>query len=187
MGRSLSICVFAASSNHVAEEFLRDAEVLGELLAKRGHAVIYGGGGVGLMGALARAVDSAGGRLVGVIPECLRTLEHAYEGADELIVTPSIRERKQTMEQRSDAFIALPGGMGTLEEVAETLVQKQIGVHNKPLILVNTRGIYNPFLDLLDHLVRTGFVPRHVPSLLSVVSTPEDAVTRVEQETAAVA
>ena len=154
----MNICVYAASSNTVHEDYLDAAARLGTLLADHGHTLVYGGGQVGLMGALARAVHAGGGRVVGVIPDRLRNLELAYKKADELVVTCDIRHRKGVMEERAEAFVALPGGYGTIEEVLETLVQKQLGYHNKPLIFINTRGAYDELDRFFDHLMRESFI-----------------------------
>jgi cytokinin riboside 5'-monophosphate phosphoribohydrolase len=171
-----AVCVYAASSDSVAPHFLAVAAELGALLAGRGLTLIYGGGKVGLMGACARAVHSAGGRVVGVIPAYLRTVELAYEVADELIETSGLRERKATMEARADAFIALPGGFGTLEEMLEALTLKQLRQHTKPVIFLNTAGFYDPLLAMFDRLYVERFTRIENAGLYHVAATADDAL-----------
>src|SRR5437867_216516 len=133
-----AICVFSSSSDAVAPHYVELAQSFGALLARRHMGLVYGAGRVGLMGVLARAVHAHGGRVIGVIPDFLRAQEVAYEEADELIVTRDLRERKAIMESRYDAFVALPGGFGTLEEILEILTLKQLATHAKPVVFLNT-------------------------------------------------
>jgi uncharacterized protein (TIGR00730 family) len=133
------------------------AAELGATLARQGWGLVYGGQQVGLMGAVARAVHAHGGRVTGVIPEALFDDAMTYREADELIVTPNMRERKATMEARADAFLGLPGGFGTLEEIMEILTLKQIQVHTRPLVLLNTAGFYGPLIELFEHFYRERF------------------------------
>ena len=151
----MNVCVFCASSNRVDTRFFAAARQLGRRLAERGDVLIYGGGMIGLMGEAARAVHAGGGRVVGVIPERLRIKEVAYEEADELIVTADMRERKAVLEQRSDAFLILPGGFGTLEELAEILTHQHLGYHDKPIAFLNVAGFYDPLLTLFEHFYAT--------------------------------
>jgi uncharacterized protein (TIGR00730 family) len=152
-----TICLYSASSDAIAPEFFAVAEELGAALAGAGYGLIYGGARVGLMGAVARAVHAHGGHVVGVLPGVLQRKELTYEPADELIITQDLRERKAIMETRADAFIALPGGFGTLEEVLEILTLKQLLLHSKPLVLLNTRGFYAPLEHLFEHIYRERF------------------------------
>ena len=154
-----NICVFCSSSDVVEPAYFEAAGELGSALARRGDALIYGGAKVGLMGALARAVHREGGRVVGVIPGFMATRGLAYAAADELIVARNLRERKACMEDRADAFIALPGGFGTLEEMLEVVTLKQLQLHTKPLVFLNTAGFYSPLAALFDHMRERGFVP----------------------------
>ena len=152
-----TICVYCASSDAVDAAYGEAAEALGHLMGDRGDTLVYGGGTIGLMGILARATQSRGGHVVGVIPESLRTKELAYEEADELVVTPDLRTRKHEMDVRADAFIALPGGFGTLEEVVEVLTLKQLHLHDKAIVFLNTDEFWTPLFELFDH-----FIPQFV-------------------------
>jgi hypothetical protein len=152
-----ALCVFCSSSDAVAPIFFDTTMELGSLLARQGYSLVYGGGRLGLMGALARAVHQNGGRVIGVIPEFLRSKGIAYEAADELVVTRDLRERKAAMEARADGFVALPGGFGTLEEALEIITLKQLGLHTKPVVLVNTQGFYTPLLQLFEHIYQERF------------------------------
>lgn len=152
-----SICVYCASSSRVATHFTQAAEELGTLLGQRGLTLVYGGASVGLMGVLAQAVQRSGGRVAGFIPQTLRDREIAYEAADELVVTRDLRERKALMEARADAFVALPGGLGTLEEVLEVLTLKQLRLHQKPIVFLNTAGFYDSLLAVFEQLRELNF------------------------------
>lgn len=152
-----SICVFSASSNAVGPAFFVLAEEVGAALAARGHVLVYGGTNIGLMGAMARAAQQHGGKVVGVIPAFIAKRGFAYEHADELIITNDMRQRKATMEARSDAFLALPGGFGTLEEVLEVITLKQLQQHIKPVVFLNRDGYYDPLLALFEHMYEQGF------------------------------
>eukprot|EP00752_Nemacystus_decipiens_P014481 g12890.t1 len=158
-----SICVYCGSSEDIDPAYRQAAKDLGRLIAENGDQLVYGGGSVGLMGDCARAVHAFGGKVVGVIPESLSTVEIAYHNADELIVTQTMRERKQIMDDRADAFVVLPGGFGTLEELAEILVLKILGYTDRPLIVVNPDGFYDPLTELFNHFVDKQFAkPKHL-------------------------
>lgn len=175
----MNLCVYASSSDALAPVFVEAAAQLGALIGKGGHTLVYGGGAVGLMGVTARAVHAAGGRVVGVIPEKLRDMDLAYDLADELVVTRSMRGRKAAMEERADAFIALPGGLGTLEEVLEIMVLRQLDYHAKPLVLLNTAGIYDGLLQLFDRLIEANFVRAQHRELWYVSSDPAGAMAYI--------
>lgn len=163
-----SVCVFCGSSPGDDPAYTSEAHELGTLLAGRGLRLVYGGAHVGSMGTLADAALAAGGEVVGVIPRRMARREVAHQGLNELRVVSSMHERKATMAELSDAFIALPGGLGTLEELAEILTWAQLGLHHKPVGLLDRRGFYDPLLAFLDHAVSEGFVrPRHRALLLS--------------------
>src|SRR6266498_421276 len=176
----LSLCVFCASASALPEVYRDAARRLGVQIARRGHRLVYGGGDVGLMGELARAVHAAGGEVFGVIPRSLIERELAYGPADELVVTETLRERKAEMDARADAFIALPGGFGTLEELLEVLTLRQLRLHNRPIVLVNVAGYWDPFLAMVRAMISQGFVPTGEGFLFEVASTPEEAVDLVE-------
>ena len=151
------LAVYCSSSNHVAPAFFALATEMGRLIAAHSDVLVYGGGCVGLMGAMAQAVHAGGGKVVGVIPESMRNAEVAYLAADELIWTQTMRERKAIMDERADAFVALPGGFGTLEELIEVLTHRQLRYHDKPVIIVNAQGFYDPLLALFEHFYRHHF------------------------------
>lgn len=150
-----NICVYCSSSDALDPGFYAAAEALGAAIARQGHALIYGGGKTGLMGAVARAVQAGGGTVIGVIPEAL--LAHVYSPADEIITTRDMRERKAVMEMRADAFVGMPGGFGTLEEVLEVLTLKQLRFHDKPIVLMNTLGYYDHLVKLFEHIFEQRF------------------------------
>jgi uncharacterized protein (TIGR00730 family) len=156
------------------------AESLGAQIARRHMGLVYGGGRVGLMGALARAVHAHGGSVVGVIPEFLRAQEVAYEEADELIVTRDLRERKAIMESRSDAFVALPGGFGTLEEILEILTLKQLATHAKPIVFLNARGFFDPLLAHFEQLFREQFTKEEHRGHYHVAAGVHEALDHIE-------
>ena len=177
---SKTICVYCASSETVDEVYFAAASELGEAIAARGLRLVYGGGNRGLMGALAQAVHGHGGHTIAVIPQALHDLGLTYGDADEIVVTRNMRERKQTMEQRADAFIALPGGFGTLEEFLEVLTLKQLEYHSKPIVLLNTDGFYGPLLELFDHFIDQHFVKPEHRDLFFVADTVDAALIYVE-------
>jgi uncharacterized protein (TIGR00730 family) len=153
-----SICVYCGSSPGSDPAFVEAAEKLGEILAANRIRLVYGGGSIGLMGALAKSVLTHGGELTGVIPEFLASRERMLTSAHELVVTRDMHERKRVMFERADAFVALPGGVGTLEELIEQMTWAQLGRHKKPIVICNTRAFWTPLLDLLAHMERVGFI-----------------------------
>src|ERR1700726_1840671 len=153
-----SICVYCASGPGTIPAFMDAARSFGRILAENGIRLVYGGGSVGLMGALAEAVLDGGGRVTGVIPEFLVNREHMLLRVQERIVTRDMHERKRVMFEKADAFVALPGGIGTLEELVEQLTWAQLGHHRKPILLANIAGFWNPLLELLDHMTALGFL-----------------------------
>jgi cytokinin riboside 5'-monophosphate phosphoribohydrolase len=177
---SMVICVYSSSSDAVAPEYFEAARELGALMGTRGHTLVYGGARTGLMGELARAVHACGGRVIGVIPENIRARGVAYETADELLVTTDLRSRKAMMEARSDAFVALPGGFGTLEELAEVLTLKQLQVHSKPVVMVNTLGFYDPLADLFEHFYAQHFAKPEYRQLYHLAPGAADALDHIE-------
>ena len=147
---STPVCVFCASSDHIDEKYIQTAVELGYAMALRGMPLIYGGGNNGLMGCLSGAVYERGGKIVGVITRSLKELGYAYDGADEMIVTDGMRERKAIMESRAGGFIGLPGGFGTLEELLEIITLKQLGFHRKPIVILNDHGFFDNLLDQFE-------------------------------------
>jgi uncharacterized protein (TIGR00730 family) len=161
------IAVYCGSRDGADPRYARAARAMGEVLAARGIGLVYGGGGVGLMGAVADAALAAGGEVVGVIPTALAEREAAHRGLSEMHVTASMHERKATMVALSDAFVAMPGGLGTLDELVEVLTWTQLGIHRRPTGLLEVDGFWEPFLGLVDHMVREAFVDaRHRDALL---------------------
>lgn len=168
------VCVFCGSSPGARPAYAEAARAMGRALAERGIGLVYGGGKVGLMGVVADAVLKAGGEVVGVIPEALLAREVGHGGVTELRVVRSMHERKATMADLSDAFVALPGGFGTWEEYCEVLTWAQLGIHPKPCGILNVAGYYDPLLALVDHAVSEGFVrPGHRTLVLQATDPAE--------------
>jgi len=162
-----SVCVYCGSADHVSADFLRAARQMGATLARRGLTLIYGGGRTGLMGVLADGVLEGRGQVIGVIVESMNTPALAHPGLTQLEVSATIHQRKARMYELADGYIALPGGYGTFDELFETLTWAQIGVHRKPVGLLNVNGYYDQLLDMLDRAEREGFIfPEHRHALL---------------------
>lgn len=181
-------CVYCGSANQVDDLYKRAAERTGELLAHAGVDVVYGGGRVGLMGLVADSALAAGGRVVGIIPEHIQRLEVDHRGLSELHVVDSMHTRKQLMVARSDAFIILPGGIGTLDELFEIITWRQLKLHDKPVIVVNVDGFWAPLLALMAHLEGTGFLRKPnlagaSSALFTVVSTVDEILPLLAQAT----
>ena len=170
------ICVYCGSSEGNHPAWAQAAREVGELMAASGHGLVYGCGGVGIMGHVAKAVKAGGGRVEGIIPEALVGTEHAWEGACERVITQTMRERKQIMDERADAFLVLAGGYGTLEELVEMLTLKILGYTGRPLVILNTAGYWDPLLALFDHFDHTGFGQKKYQAHFQVVDTPEAAI-----------
>lgn len=160
-----NICVFASSSDGIDSGYAVVTQELGATIAKRGWTLVYGGAHVGLMKVLALAVQKNRGKVVGVIPKTIYDKDLGFAKADELIVTKDLRERKAVMELRSDCFVALPGGFGTLEEILEFLTLKQLKLHNKPIVFLNINGFYNPLIQLFENLYEAKFAKPEYRSL----------------------
>jgi uncharacterized protein (TIGR00730 family) len=175
------ICVFCGSSAGTDPAYRASAEELGAELARRNLGLVYGGGNVGLMGAIAEAVLKAGGEATGVIPEHLMTREVGHTRLTKLHVVGSMHERKALMADLSDAFIALPGGFGTIEEFSEVLTWSQLGLHAKPCGIVNVRGYYTPLLAMLDHAVEERFLKPQNRALVLSRDTPAELLEAFEQ------
>jgi uncharacterized protein (TIGR00730 family) len=153
-----AVCVYCGSSAGADPAFVAAAHTLGKILADNRLRLVYGGGSIGMMGALADAVLARGGNVTGIIPEFLVNNEHMLAGAQEIIVTRDMHERKRVMFEKADAFVALPGGIGTLEELVEQLTWAQLGRHRKPILLANIAGFWDPLCELLDHMNALGFI-----------------------------
>ncbi|MFZ6004611.1 MAG: TIGR00730 family Rossman fold protein [Actinomycetota bacterium] len=176
-----AVGVFCGSSSGHGSTYLDAARHLGELLATEQVELVYGGGRVGLMGALADSCLAAGGRVTGVIPKGLFRREVAHRGVTELHEVASMHERKALMYDRSDAFIALPGGLGTLDELAEVATWSQLGLHAKPLVLLDVDGFWSPFVDLLDGMVTAGLLKAANRALIEVCDSGESALEHLRR------
>lgn len=175
-----SLCVFCASANGSDPAYREAAVQTGKELAQRDIALIYGGAEVGLMGAVADTVLASGGHVIGVIPHVLVDLEVAHSRCSELHVVDTMHTRKALMGEKSDAFLVLPGGLGTMEELFEVLTWQTLKLHHKPICLLNTNGFYDPLLVFLDHCVAQGVVKAKNRALLLVANTVEEAFTLLE-------
>lgn len=166
-----SVCVYCGSSSRVSDVYKQAAHTLGAGLAERGIQLVYGGGRVGLMGIVADASLSAGGTVVGIIPQHIQVKEVEHTGLTELHVVDSMHTRKRMMVDRSDAFVVLPGGLGTLDEAFEILTWKQLALHDKPVVVVDVDGYWRPFEALIDHMIAAGFCqPGHKRLYTTVTS-----------------
>ncbi|HEX9659295.1 MAG TPA: TIGR00730 family Rossman fold protein [Rhodothermales bacterium] len=170
----MNICLFCASRSDVDQAFHDAAAELGKGIAEGGDVLYYGGGSVGLMGTCARAVHAHGGRVVGVIPSRLRDREVAYEAADELIVTATMSDRKRILLDESDGFVILPGGFGTLDELLDAVTTKQLGYHDKPIVIINVAGFFDPQFEMFRGIVWRGFAD---PGQLALFETTIDVTS----------
>ncbi len=177
-----SLCVFCGASKGSDPTYQQVARRVGRTLALRGIRLVYGAGKVGLMGELADATLAAGGRVLGVIPEFLREKEVCHQGLTELVVTRTMHERKQIMEEQSDGVLVLPGGYGTLDEFFDTLTWKQLRLHRKPIGLLNVRGYYDHLLQHFHRMHREGFLRDHNLELCLVDDDLERLLARMEEE-----
>ncbi len=177
-----SITVYCSSSRDVAQVYFDAAAELGRAIATSGWHLVYGGNDCGCMGALANAARDAGGRVVGITPQLLVDHGMADRQCDELIITQSMRERKGLLESRADAFITLPGGLGTLEEIFEIIVGKSLGYHSKPIVILNINGFYDPLLTMIDHGIEQHFIKPKARKLMHVSTSVQDAVGYLSKE-----
>lgn len=176
-----AVCVFCSSSEAIAPAHVALADELGTLIARRGHSLVSGGGRVSMMGAVARAARAGGAHTLGVIPRGLVGLEVADDDADELVVTDGMRDRKARMDEAADAFVVLPGGLGTLEELLEIWVARSLGMHDKPVVVCDPTGLFAPLESLVDHLETEGFVRRDARHVLLWARSVTEAIDLVEQ------
>lgn len=180
------VCVYCGSSPGTDPTFVAAATRFGKLLVDHRIGLVYGGGSSGLMGALAKSVHEHGGDITGVIPEFLKAKERMFGDANDLVVTRDMHERKRIMFERADAFVALPGGIGTLEELVEQLTWAQLGRHRKPIVLVNVKGFWDSLVEVFDHMNRLGFI--HSNALLGyiVVDSVDDVLPAIFKASAPV-
>ena len=174
-----SVCVYCGSGPGANPRFVEAAKSFGKTLADNNVRLVYGGGSLGLMGAVAQSVIDHGGDVTGIIPEFLMAREHAMAEAHELIVTPDMHARKQIMFDRADAFVALPGGVGTLEELVEQLTWAQLGRHKKPILIANIKGFWQPLCALLDHMKALEFIRPGLDFELLVADKVEDILPKL--------
>jgi uncharacterized protein (TIGR00730 family) len=175
-----ALCVYCGSSTGTDPAFVKTAQDFGRILAQNGIHLVYGGGSIGLMGAIASSVIEHGGHVTGVIPEFLTVAERPQRLAQELIVTRDMHERKRTMFERADAFVALPGGLGTLEELVEQMTWAQLGRHKKPILVANVNGFWDPLLTLIAHMRTLALVPPPARGVnLLVAERVEDILPRL--------
>jgi len=176
-----SICVFCGASQHVAPHYFKLAQECGQAIAKNGYRMIYGGGGIGLMGTAALAAQNAGGSVLGIIPQFLTEIEEVLETIEHKIVD-DMHERKHLMYEESDAFIVLPGGIGTLEEAIEIMSWMRLHLHAKPMVFVDTDGYWAPLMDLLHHTIAANFSPAWVKGHLLYEKSPEAAIALIQSQ-----
>jgi uncharacterized protein (TIGR00730 family) len=176
-----NICVYCGSGPGTDPRFVKAAHTFGGILAENDIGLVYGGGSVGLMGAVAASTIARGGRVIGIIPEFLTNRERPFSDAQELIVTRDMHERKRIMFERSDAFVALPGGIGTLEELVEQLTWAQLGRHKKPILAANIGGFWDPLCALLDHMRSLAFIRSGLSVSLLVADQIEDILPKLRE------
>jgi len=180
------ICVYCGSGPGTDPAFVESARAFGAILAKNDVGLIFGGGSIGMMGAIAKSVLDHGGKVTGIIPEFLVAREHAMRGADNLIVTRDMHERKRKMFEMADAFVAMPGGIGTLEEVVEQMTWVQLGRHRKPILLANIKGFWNPLCALIDHMRKLEFIRGDLNFDLLVADNVDDILPFLQKAAATV-
>ena len=176
----MNICVFGAASDRLEGAYFTLAEELGRSMARRGHTLVFGGGATGLMGALARGVRAEGGERIGIAPRFFDMPGVLYKECTERIFTETMAERKSLMEDMAEAFIAVPGGIGTYEEFLEVLTLRQLGRHEKPMALLECLGYYAPMQTLLEHTVKAGFLEQRCLDMYSIFQSPEPCLDYLE-------
>ena len=174
------ICIFASSCNYLEKSYYEVASEFGELLAKSGFDMVYGGSSLGLMWACAEQVKKNGRQIIGVMPERLHNMGVYTDDCVELFVTPCMRSRKAKMDELSDGVVALAGGFGTLEELSEMIVQKQLGYNNKPIVLLNTNGFYDKLIEFFEEIIKQNFASNKAKHLYYVAQTAEEAIEYIK-------
>ena len=170
------VCVFASSSNYLPEVYYTDAKKLGALLGQNGYDIVYGGSTLGLMWACASEVKNNGGKIYGVMPKKLADMGCKTDNCDEFWLTEGMRERKAHLDKISDAVVALPGGLGTLEELSEMIVQKQLGYNKKPVVILNTNGYYDKLREFFEQMIDEKYANKNVRSLYYFAQTPQEVI-----------
>lgn len=174
-----AVCVFAASSERVAPAYRVLARDLGAAIAGQGWELVYGGGQAGLMGEIARGALGTGGQVTGIIPHALNSSERAFDEVTDLVLVDSLAQRKQQMDSRSDAFVVLPGGIGTLDELTDVLATLHLGMHSRPLVMVDPDGFWNPFAELLRHMVTADVMSEKSTRMVTVTHSVADAIAAI--------
>lgn len=176
----MKICIYGASSNIIDKSFIDAGEQLGKEIAQNGHSVIFGGGAAGLMGAVARGMRSKGGNIIGVTPTFFKVDGMLFEDCTDMIYTETMRERKKLLEEMSDAFIVTPGGIGTFDEFFEIYTLRQLGVHQKPIAILNTDVYYDSLIDMLKNAIDKNFMPEANMNLLFISDNPKEILNHIE-------
>lgn len=179
----MKVCVFAASSSRIDEAYMIAASELGTVFAREGVHAIFGGGGIGLMGLFADAMLADGGKITGVIPKFMMDEGWGHDGVSDMIVTADMSERKKTIFAMSDAAVALPGGVGTLEELTEVITLKQLGQFNKPIIIINVNGFYDHLIEFFEHMFRGNFIRLEHKDIWQIVTMAEEVVPAITNYT----
>lgn len=172
----MNVCVYGAASNEIDKAYLTEGEVLGRLIGKGGHRLVFGGGQTGMMGAVARGVRETGGKILGVAPKFFDKPGVLYQECDELVFTETMRERKAKMEEESDAFVMSPGGLGTWEEFFEMITLRQLSRHQKPIIILNINGYYDPLIALMEHAIKGKFLEEKAREYYLVAKTADEVM-----------
>lgn len=176
----MNICLYGASSTTLAQAYLDSAYAMGAAMAKHAHTLVYGGGAQGVMGAAARGVHEAGGKIIGIAPSFFRVDGILFEDCTEFIYTETMRERKTLMDEKAEAFILAPGGIGSFEEFFEILTLKQLGRHNRPIAILNTEQYYEPLRQMMEHAVHEHFAKPPCLELYRFCRTPEEVLDYIE-------
>lgn len=176
----MKICIYGASSNAIDKAFLDAGETLGKAIANKNHTVVFGGGAAGLMGAVARGAKTANGEIIGISPSFFDVDGILFQDCTEMIYTETMRERKQLLEEMSDAFVITPGGIGTFDEFFEIYTLRQLATHKKPIVIYNTDGYYNPLIDMLNNAISKNFMPKTNLDLLFISDNPQQIIEYIE-------
>ncbi len=178
--KNIVICMYGAASDVIDPSYIAEGEALGRLTATKGHSLIYGGGATGMMGAFARGVKEKNGRVVGVIPDFMGDYKDIYQDCTEMIITKSMAERKEIMEDRADAFVIGPGGVGTMDEFFQIITLAELDRNHSPIVLFNINGFYDSLIQFIHHGIEQGFIRKRVLTLFSVGNTAEQVIDLIE-------
>lgn len=176
----MKICIYGASSNAIDQSFIDAGESLGKAIAKSGHSVVFGGGAAGLMGAVARGAYSEKGEIIGISPSFFNVDGILFDDCTQMIYTETMRERKQLLDEKSDAFVITPGGIGTFDEFFEIYTLRQLAKHKKPIAIYNTDGYYNPLIDMLNNAIDKKFMPKENIDFLFISDNPQEIIKHIE-------